>query len=134
MAESRALENQRTPRGKNLTRLDDLYEMKRKLKCCYIPNVSRQFGQIFLYPTADEQKAKMPPPPPNASQTVTMSHDDAIAAAAAVVVDAAVTYQGNSNVGTSVSQMRLDTTSGGLVTDPISYNIDEEDNGMIESI
>lgn len=87
-----------------------------------------------MYPTADEQNAKMPPPPPNVSQTVTMTHDDAIAAAAAVVVDAAVTFQGSSNVGASGSQMQLDTASGTHVTDPISYNIDEEDNGMIESI
>ena len=89
--------------------------------------------QIFLDPTQDERKAKIPPPPPDRSHTVIMSHGDAIAAAAAVVVDASVTFQGNSNGGTPRTQMRLNA-SGGLVTDPISYNSDDDDNGIIEHI
>ena len=70
----------------------------------------------------------MPPPSPDTSQTVIMSNDDAIAAAAAVVVDAAVTFQGHSSMDTTKTQMRLNV-SGRLVTDPISYNSDE-DNGI----
>lgn len=87
--------------------------------------------QIFLDPTHDERKAKMPAP--GANQSVIMSSDDAIAAAAALVVDAAVTFQGSNSMGTSKTQMRLNA-SGRLVTDPISYNSDDEDNGIIEQI
>lgn len=72
-------------------------------------------------------------PAPGANQTVPMSSDDAIAAAAALVVDAAVTFQGSNNIGHSKTQMRLNT-SGRLVTDPISYNSDDEDHGIIEQI
>jgi hypothetical protein len=90
--------------------------------------------QIFLDPTQDERKAKMPPPPPDRNHTVIMSHDDAIAAAAAVVVDASVTFQGNSSVGATRAQMRLNASGELVVTDPISYNCECEDNGLIESI
>jgi hypothetical protein len=89
--------------------------------------------QIFLDPTVDERKAKIPPPLPDRSHMVVMSHDDVIAAAAAVVVDASVTFQGTGKVGSPRSQMRLNA-SDGLVTDPISYTSDNEDNGLIEPI
>ena len=75
----------------------------------------------------------MPPPVSDINQTVIMSHDDAIAAAAAVVVDAAVTFQGSNTMGTSKTQIHLNV-SGRLVTDPISYNSDDETNGIIEQI
>ena len=75
----------------------------------------------------------MPQAPPDRNHTVVMSHDDAIAAAAAVVVDASVTFPGSSNVDASRAQMRVNA-SGGLVTDPISYNSEDEAHGMIEQI
>jgi hypothetical protein len=71
-----------------------------------------------LEPTQGERKAKMPPPPPDTNHTVLMSNDDAIAAAAAVV-DASVTFQS--------SDLQLQTNpSDALVTEPISYNSDED--------
>jgi hypothetical protein len=52
--------------------------------------------EVFLEPTAAEQKAKMPPPPPDSSTTVLICEDnrevptdEAAVAAAAAVVDAA---------------------------------------------
>jgi hypothetical protein len=88
--------------------------------------------QIFSDPTQNERKAKVPPPLPDRSHTVVMSHDDAIAAAAAIVVDASVTFQGTSNVDTPRSQMPSNAPR--LVTDPISYNSDNEDSALVESI
>lgn len=58
--------------------------------------------EIFLEPTAAEQKARMPPPPPPENQTVLIDgnkevkDERSIAAAAAAVVDASVpTYDGD---------------------------------------
>jgi hypothetical protein len=64
--------------------------------------------KIFLEPTHDEQKAKMPPPLPNQTNTVLVDEhkevaDEAIAAAAAVV-DASVTSPSIGNVVQTTSE------------------------------
>jgi uncharacterized protein (DUF2252 family) len=101
--------------------------------------------QIFLEPTQDEQKAKMPPPPPDTSHTVLiddgnkeimMTSDDAIAAAAAVVVDASVVTYSN-HAGRTRSTAEATATSP-FVTDPTtgsySCELDDDDTGMFAPV